>query len=91
MGGAYLQEKLFLEKELNEMTVRELIEELIKHDMEFQVYLINGNDLMWPSKIAEARIKLTYTTIPPKLYDAEFLSPEVYGNFYPNSLIIHWT
>lgn len=73
------------------MTVKELIEELLKHDMSLQVLLINGNDLMWPSQFTETVVKKLWAATPPKLYDVQYDDGDSNHYFLPNSLLIHWT
>jgi hypothetical protein len=70
------------------MKIRDLIINLLKHDIDLDVFLINGNDLVSPSVMAEAIISHDPSNLPPKLYKAVVVS----GTEAPksNALLVMW-
>lgn len=72
------------------MKIRDLIVNLLKYDIDLDVFLVNGNDLMSPSVTTEAVVKNRSIGIPPKLYDTDMVGNSGEQHIEPNALILMW-
>ncbi len=87
------------------MKIRDLLINLLKHDIDLDVFLINGSDLVSPAVVVEAIVKphaLRSVGLPLKIYDAELVGnmediighqtgePHINRQTKPNALFITW-
>lgn len=83
------------------MKVRDLIINLLKHDIDLDVFLVNGNDLMSPSVTTDAVIERMPIGTPPKFDETKLVGLEALISSLakkspvnevekPNAVLIMW-
>lgn len=72
------------------MKIRDLLINLLKHDIDLDVFLVNGNDLVSPSIVTDAVINHRSIGLPPKLYNTDMVGNSGEQHIEPNAVLIMW-